>query len=238
MAFDLQSVLKALLFSSGQPLSVKDIQAVLSRYKEQNKPKSSTESDETNGDRDADAAPSAGAGEDQPEVDALDPIDEDVPDLITAAQVREALAAIESELRNANDVYLLVEGAQGHRIVCNPRFSRWVRALRNEPPPAKLSQSALETLAVVSYRQPVTRSEIEAVRGVSADAGLFEGASGHLAVEEPLRIQAVQFPWGTPQHVGVTPTLLHRSTSQNCPTRSCPKLRCRSSSTSWKPSAS
>jgi Predicted transcriptional regulator containing the HTH domain len=36
----------------------------------------------------------------------------------------------------------------------------------------KLSQSALETLAVVAYRQPVTRSEIEAIRGVSADAGL------------------------------------------------------------------
>jgi segregation and condensation protein B len=36
----------------------------------------------------------------------------------------------------------------------------------------KLSQSSLETLAVVAYRQPVTRSEIEAVRGVSADAGI------------------------------------------------------------------
>lgn len=95
-----------------------------------------------------------------------------MPDLITDAQLREALEAIEEELRLADSTYLVLEGAQGYRIVCNPRYARWVRALRNEPPPAKLSQSALETLAVVAYRQPVTRSEIEAVRGVSADAGL------------------------------------------------------------------
>jgi segregation and condensation protein B len=47
-----------------------------------------------------------------------------------------------------------------------------VRILRQEPPPVKLSQSAIETLAVIAYRQPVTRSEIETIRGVSAEAGL------------------------------------------------------------------
>ncbi len=44
--------------------------------------------------------------------------------------------------------------------------------LRDEPPPMKLSQAALETLAVVAYRQPVTRAEIEHIRGVSAEAGV------------------------------------------------------------------
>jgi segregation and condensation protein B len=44
--------------------------------------------------------------------------------------------------------------------------------LRNEPPPVKLSQSAMETLAVIAYRQPVTRAEIEHIRGVSAEAGI------------------------------------------------------------------
>ena len=47
-----------------------------------------------------------------------------------------------------------------------------MRLLRNEPPPVKLSPSSLETLAVIAYRQPVTRAEIEQIRGVSADAGL------------------------------------------------------------------
>jgi segregation and condensation protein B len=96
----------------------------------------------------------------------------EVPSLVTAAQIREAMDAIATELRAADDVYLLIEGAQGYRLVTHPRYARWVRILRNEPPPAKLSQSSLETLAVIAYRQPVTRTEIEAIRGVSADAGL------------------------------------------------------------------
>ncbi len=175
MAFDLQSVLKALLFSSGQPLTIKDFQAVFTRYHEQNQAPAPTGEETAEG-----AEPAAvktaddekPAGDEQAEVDAPEAVDAEVPELITAAQLREALDAIEAELREGNSTFLLMEGAQGYRIVCNPRFARWVRALRNEPPPAKLSQSALETLAVVAYRQPVTRSEIETVRGVSADAGL------------------------------------------------------------------
>ncbi len=175
MAFDLQSVLKALLFSSGHPLTIKDFQAVFTRYQEQNQP-SAPSGEAAEGVEEAEASEQQPAeptaADEQPEVDALEEVDADVPELITAAQLREALEAIESELRESNSTFLLLEGAQGYRIVCNPRYARWVRALRNEPPPAKLSQSALETLAVVAYRQPVTRSEIETVRGVSADAGL------------------------------------------------------------------
>ena len=65
-----------------------------------------------------------------------------------------------------------MDGASGFRLATQPRFARWIRLLREEPPPAKLSQSSVETLAVVAYRQPVTRAEIESVRGVSADAGI------------------------------------------------------------------
>ncbi len=96
----------------------------------------------------------------------------DVPALITTAQIREAMDELAAELRTHNDIYLLIDGAQGYRFVTHPRFARWIRILRDEPPPVKLSQSALETLAVIAYRQPVTRSEIESIRGVSADAGL------------------------------------------------------------------
>jgi len=67
---------------------------------------------------------------------------------------------------------LLIEGPTGFRLVTHPRFGRWIRILRDEPPPVKLTQSAIETLAIVAYRQPVTRTEIETVRGVSAEAGI------------------------------------------------------------------
>ena len=96
----------------------------------------------------------------------------DVPSLITGTQIREAMDQIAAELRAADDGILLIEGNNGYRIVTHPRFGRWVRILRQEPPPVKLSQSAIETLAVIAYRQPVTRGEIETIRGVSAEAGV------------------------------------------------------------------
>jgi segregation and condensation protein B len=96
----------------------------------------------------------------------------DVPSLVTATQIREAMDQIAAELKTADDGILLIEGNNGYRIVTNPRFARWVRILRQEPPPVKLSQSAIETLAVIAYRQPVTRGEIETIRGVSAEAGV------------------------------------------------------------------
>jgi segregation and condensation protein B len=97
---------------------------------------------------------------------------QEVPSLITATQIREAMTALATELRAANDIYLLIEGPNGFRVVTHPRFARWIRILRDEPTPVKLSQSALETLAIIAYRQPVTRTEIETIRGVSAEAGL------------------------------------------------------------------
>jgi segregation and condensation protein B len=97
---------------------------------------------------------------------------EGVPSLVTAAQIREAMDEIALEFTVADEGLMLVDGATGYRLATQPRFARWIRVLREEPQPAKLSQSSLETLAVVAYRQPVTRAEIEAVRGVSADAGV------------------------------------------------------------------
>lgn len=96
----------------------------------------------------------------------------EVPSLVTATQIREAMDQIAAEMRTVDEGLLLIEGNNGYRIVTHPRFARWVRILRQEPPPLKLSQSAIETLAVIAYRQPVTRGEIETIRGVSAEAGV------------------------------------------------------------------
>ena len=125
----------------------------------------------------SDAAPAAvPAGEEAAEVPVEAPQDPelygDVPTLITATQIREVMDELAAEMRAADEGLLLIEGNAGYRIVTHPRFARWIRILRQEPPPVKLSQSAIETLAVISYRQPVTRGEIETIRGVSAEAGI------------------------------------------------------------------
>ena len=182
MAFNLKKVLKSLLLSSNQPLSVKDIQAVFTRFHEQQTlPLPGIVTDEVPPVSPAEAAEALG---EQPVVPVEEPVEvfteanedvelyNDVPSLVTTALIREAMDVIAAELRAADDGLLLIEGSSGYRLVTQPRFARWIRILRQEPPPVKLSQSALETLAVVSYRQPVTRTEIETIRGVSAEAGV------------------------------------------------------------------
>ena len=161
MAFNLKKVLRALLQSSSQPLSTKDIQAAFERFHRQSAPA-------------PDAPAPAGAEAAEAPAEPADSPDlyEDVPSLVTASQIREAMDEIAAELAAADEGLTLVDGANGYRLATHPRFARWIRILREEPPPVKLSQSSLETLAVVAYRQPVTRAEIESVRGVSAEAGI------------------------------------------------------------------
>ncbi len=201
MAFNLKKVLKALLLSSNQPLSIKDVQAAFTRFHDtatlpavatDDAPAGSDVGHVTSDESKATEAPAvtAGVSEDralmgaatgQPAVEVAEVIAEapqdpelygDVPSLITATQIREAMDQIAADLRAADEGLLLIEGNAGYRLVTHPRFARWVRILRQEPPPVKLSQSSIETLAVIAYRQPVTRTEIETIRGVSAEAGI------------------------------------------------------------------
>lgn len=172
-----------MLFSSSGPLSVKDIQTAISRFHEQasglplTDEEPAVEAAEAVGaDGAGDAAPVADGG-DQPQAEAIAPVEDDeiyrdVPELVTTTQIQEAFTTISLELQAADSEVLLVEGHAGWRLVTHPRYARWVRLLRNDPPPVRLTTSALETLAVIAYRQPVTRAEIEQIRGVSAEAGL------------------------------------------------------------------
>ncbi|MEY3775676.1 MAG: hypothetical protein RLZZ129_2456 [Verrucomicrobiota bacterium] len=168
MAFNLKKVLKALLFSSSQPLATKDIQAAFTRFHEQALLPVATGA--------AEGAVGSPAPEEAAEIPtemaADDELYREVPSLVTASQIREAMDEIAAELRARDEGILLIEGSAGYRLVTQPQFARWVRVLRNEPPPLRLSQSSIETLAIVAYRQPVTRAEIETIRGVSAEAGI------------------------------------------------------------------
>jgi segregation and condensation protein B len=177
MAFNLKRVLKALLFSTSQPLAVKDIQELFARFHEIGaQGRSAEDPEEAKGAAAPVEAPPSAQTAEETEI-AADPLDDpelyhEVPSLVTGAQIREAMDAIGAELRASEDGLLLIEGSAGYRLVTHPRFARWVRILRHEPPPVRLSPSSLETLSVIAYRQPVTRQEIETIRGVSAEAGL------------------------------------------------------------------
>jgi segregation and condensation protein B len=164
MAFSLDRVLKALLFGASGPLNIKDIQKVFTKFHEQSETLPEEE-------------PLAAVEDDSERVDA--PFLEaegmptsDVPSLVTASQIREAVDRISAELEERDEVYRLMERHNGFVLVTAPAIGEWIRLLRDEPRPMKLSQSALETLAVIAYRQPAIRSEVEKIRGVSIDSAL------------------------------------------------------------------
>ncbi|HYR21656.1 MAG TPA: SMC-Scp complex subunit ScpB [Chthoniobacterales bacterium] len=68
--------------------------------------------------------------------------------------------------------FQLAEKADGWQLASDPKYAQWVRGLFPAPKPARLSSPALETLAIIAYRQPITRADVEAVRGVTIDGVL------------------------------------------------------------------
>ena len=93
------------------------------------------------------------------------------------AKVREAeVAAVLEQLKiqciEQGRAFQLVEKAEGWQFATDPKYVRWVRELFPAAKPARLTSPALETLAIIAYRQPITRADVEAVRGVTIDGVL------------------------------------------------------------------
>lgn len=111
------------------------------------------------------------------------------------ADVLAALAQLEQEHVVAGRSFRLVCVAGSWQFVSLADYGPWLRALAGEKArPPRLSQPALETLAIVAYRQPITRAEIEQIRGVSVDGvmqtllerGLIENAGRAEVIGRPM----------------------------------------------------
>jgi segregation and condensation protein B len=183
MEFNLKKILRAMLLSTSEPLSIKDIQEVITRYHEEITTPAAelVEGVEAAPETLAIAAPVATVWPVTTEVaeppspagqEVMQGLMAEVPTLLTATQIREAMDAIALELESSGDIARLIQGPNGFRLTVAPEYADWIRLLRDAPKPLRLSQAALETLALIAYRQPVTRAEIEAVRGVATDSAL------------------------------------------------------------------
>ena len=91
---------------------------------------------------------------------------------VSAAEVAGALEQLKVEYIEQERGFQLNEKAEGWQLATDPKYAQWVRQLFPAPKPARLSAPALETLAIIAYRQPITRSDVEAVRGVNIDGVL------------------------------------------------------------------
>ena len=87
----------------------------------------------------------------------------------TAREIEEALHGLEKELERSACGFRLVCTGGAYRLQTASACGRYVRALLKLDRPSRLSRAALETLAIIAYRQPITKAEIEQIRGVAVD---------------------------------------------------------------------
>ena len=108
----------------------------------------------------------------------------------------EALASLEKFYNEANRSYRLACIAGSWQFVSHAEYAPWLKALLGEKNrPSRLSQPSLETLTIIAYRQPMTRAEIEQIRGVAVDGvmatllerGLVESAGRAEVVGRPMQ---------------------------------------------------
>jgi segregation and condensation protein B len=137
---ELVQIIEALLFSCQEPLSVADMCRAV---------KETAKEIIESGEADEAVKGLAEVTEDQV-IDAIDQL----------------IAHYEADKRS----FTVVERASGWRLCAKGTFAEWCRSLFPGKKPKRLSQPALETLAIIAYRQPITRAGMEAVRGVSVDA--------------------------------------------------------------------
>jgi segregation and condensation protein B len=142
---ELSRVVEALIFASQEPLSVPEMVRAV---------------------RDAVKDAAEEAKENNTELDAAKAELKDVDEI----QVRAALDQLVQHYEADGRSFTLVERTAGWRLSARPELADWCRALYPGKKPQKLSAPAVETLAIIAYRQPITKSAIEAVRGVSVDA--------------------------------------------------------------------
>jgi len=100
--------------------------------------------------------------------------------------------------------FQLVEIAEGYQLSTRVQYAPWIRKMYKNRASSKLSRAALETLAIIAYRQPVTKAEIEDIRGVSAD-----GVVNALTERKLVRIVGRKEVVGRPLLFGTTKEFLH-----------------------------
>lgn len=119
----------------------------------------------------------------------------------TEAALAAALEQLKIEYLEQQRAFQLLEKAEGWQLASDPQYARWVRQLFPAAKPARLTPPALETLAIIAYRQPITRADVEAVRGVAIESvlqtlmerGLVKIAGRAEVPGRPLLYETTQF---------------------------------------------
>jgi segregation and condensation protein B len=122
-----------------------------------------------------------------------------VLDTVTPTEIKKAISIIQKEHEGRQSGVNVVEIAGGYQMLSNPIFANYIREFYKTKHKEKLSKPALETLAIMAYKQPVTRADVEVIRGVNSD-----GVVTHLVEKELIKIVGRKDVAGRPFLYGTT----------------------------------
>ena len=120
----------------------------------------------------------------------------------SAKEIKQAIERLRRDYEGRDRGVHLIAVAGGFQLRTAPENAEWVRALLRERPP-RLGRAALETLAIIAYKQPVTRADIEVIRGVDVDSAI-----GSLLDKRLIKIAGRREAVGRPLVYATTPEFL------------------------------
>jgi segregation and condensation protein B len=88
-------------------------------------------------------------------------------ELDTAKPLRKAIKALNTQYEQSGRAFRIEQVAGGYQMLTLPEYGEYLKRLHQKEADAKLTKAALETLAIIAYKQPILRAEIEAIRGVA-----------------------------------------------------------------------
>jgi segregation and condensation protein B len=91
---------------------------------------------------------------------------------LTEQDIREIVRDLIAEYRGRDSGIVIAEIADCYEMLTDPELAAWIRRLKNMHVSNKLSQPALETLSIIAYKQPITKVEVDQLRGVNSDAAV------------------------------------------------------------------
>ncbi|MDR2811992.1 MAG: SMC-Scp complex subunit ScpB [Endomicrobium sp.] len=124
-------------------------------------------------------------------------------DVADISNLDDILKELKDEYFNLNKPYEIKFVADGWTFATKPEYSHWIKKLLKEKTVLKLSPSALETLAMIVYKQPITRAEIDEIRGVESS-----GVISTLLERKLIKIVGTKEALGRPLLYGTTQDFL------------------------------
>ena len=123
----------------------------------------------------------------------------DILETIGTTQIKEAMTNLQKEYAQKNRGMVIAEIAGGYQMLSSPHYALAVRRFYKTTHKEKLSKPSLETLAIIAYKQPVARIDIELIRGVNSD-----GVVSHLLLKGLIKIVGRKEVPGRPFIYGTT----------------------------------